>query len=77
MATIRARRSFIITASQASLRANPTPNSKIVAYLNNGVSGTLLACDGVSGFCKAGTGHVSGYLAVTDFWGTFPNEIIK
>lgn len=76
-ATIRARRTFIVTASQAVLRANPNADAGIVAYLDAGVSGALLSCASSSDFCKAASGHVSGYLARQDFWGAFTGEAFK
>ena len=76
-ATIRSRRGFMITAEQVALRADPSATANVVAYLDAGVTGTLIACDGISGFCKASTGHVSGYLALADFWGAFPGEVVK
>lgn len=76
-ATIRARRSFYVTAPQAVMRASPSPGSAVVAYLNQGVSGELLRCDAGGDFCKVSTGHESGYLARADFWGTFSGEAVK
>src|SRR5271165_5181751 len=76
-ATIRARRSFYVTTTQAVLRAGPNPGAGVVAYLNQGVSGALLRCDGGSDFCKVSTGHETGYLARAEFWGTFPGEAMK
>jgi SH3-like domain-containing protein len=76
-ATVRARRGFIISAGQADLRAGPDPGAGIVAYLQNGVTGTLISCDGSSDFCKASAGRVTGYLAREDFWGAFPGEVVK
>ncbi len=75
-ATIRSRRSFIVTSQQASLRASPNSGATVVAFLNFGVSGNLLRCPGASDWCKASTGHVTGYLAREDFWGAFPGEMI-
>ncbi len=75
-ATIRPRRSFIVTAAQTALRAAPQPNANVVAYLDFAVSGDLLSCDG-GNWCRVITGHESGYLAVTDIWGLFPGEILK
>jgi len=76
-ATIRAHRTFIVTANQAALRASADPGANVVAYLQNGVTGNLISCDGVSDFCKADAGRVTGYLAREDFWGVFPGEIVK
>ncbi len=75
-ATIRAHRSFIVTAQQASLRVSPDEGAAVVASLNFGVSGNLLRCDAGSDWCKANTGHVTGYLAREDFWGAFPDEVV-
>ncbi|HTQ70862.1 MAG TPA: SH3 domain-containing protein [Acidocella sp.] len=76
-ATIRARRSFYVTADQAALRNAPSPDSGITAYLKQGVSGALLRCDAGSDFCKVATEYETGYLARSDFWGTFPGETVK
>jgi SH3-like domain-containing protein len=76
LATIRARRTFYVTAAQADLRADPDAGAAIVAYLDNGVSGLLLACDG-GDWCKVAAGTTTGYLNRADFWGVFPGEIIK
>jgi SH3-like domain-containing protein len=76
-ATIRARRSFYVTATQAVLHTAPAQGAGVVAYLNQGVSGELLRCDAGSDFCKVSAGHETGYLARADFWGTFTNEPVK
>jgi SH3-like domain-containing protein len=77
MATVRARRSFIVTSQQADLLSSPESGAATVAILDFGVSGTLLSCDAASGWCKASTGHVTGYIAREDFWGAFPGEVVK
>jgi SH3-like domain-containing protein len=76
-ATVRARRSFYVTASQAVLHSAPAPGAGAVAYLNQGVSGKLLICAAGSDFCKVEAGSETGYLARTDFWGVFPGETVK
>jgi len=76
-ATIRPRRGFYITAPQAVLRSSPDDASGAVAYLDQGVSGDLLTCDSGVDYCKATTGHETGYLARADFWGVFPGETVK
>jgi SH3-like domain-containing protein len=76
-ATIRARRGFFITADQAALRRAPDEGAGVVAYLQSGVTGSLISCDGASAFCKAEAGHVSGFLARADFWGAFAGEAFK
>jgi SH3-like domain-containing protein len=76
-AELRARRAFIVTASQASLRSSPDEGAGIVAYLDQGVEGELLVCDSGSAFCRVSAAHESGYLARADFWGAFPGETVK
>jgi SH3-like domain-containing protein len=75
-ATIRAHRSFIVTSPQASLRASPDDGAAVVALLDFGVSGNLVSCAPASDWCRASTGHVSGYLAREDFWGAFAGEAV-
>lgn len=76
-ATIRARRGFYVTAPQAALRSSPSPNAGIIAYLKEGVSGSLQRCTVNGDFCKVATKYEKGYLARSDFWGAFPNEPVK
>jgi SH3-like domain-containing protein len=73
-ATLRARRSFYVTAPQAVLRSGPATGAGVTAYLNQGVSGELLRCDPGADFCKVSAGDHTGYLARTDFWGAFAGE---
>jgi len=77
MATIRARRGFFITVPKAPLLAAPDLTAQIVATLDSGVSGTLLACAPSSDFCRASAGNLTGYLARENFWGIFAGETIK
>ena len=77
-ATVRARRGFIVTAAKAPLRDAAGADTNIAAFLDAGVSGSLISCDAVSDFCKVTTGSgLSGYLARQDFWGAFPAEVVK
>jgi len=77
MATIRARRGFYVTAPKAPLLAAPTQTAAVVATLDSGVSGVLLACAAGSDYCKVSAGEITGYLAREDFWGVFEGEVIK
>ncbi len=76
-ATVRSRRGFIVTAAKAALRNAAAANAGIAAYLDAGVSGSLISCDGAGDFCKVSTGGLNGYLAREDFWGAFPSEVVK
>jgi SH3-like domain-containing protein len=75
-ATIRARRSFYVTAPRARLPTAPAPDSAAAAYLDEGVTGDLLRCDKGSTVCKAAAGHETGYIARADIWGLFANETV-
>jgi SH3-like domain-containing protein len=77
MATIRARRTFFITAPKAILHVSPADNSAPAAILDFGVSGLLLNCPAGSAFCKATAATETGFLRRQDFWGAFPGETIK
>jgi SH3-like domain-containing protein len=76
-ATIRARRDFYITLDQAALRNAPNAGAGVVAYLKQGVTGSLLRCDAGSDYCKVATKYETGYLARGDFWGAFAGEDVK
>ena len=76
-ATIRAHRGFYITSPRATLRAAPDAGSAAVAYLDQGVVGSLVSCHTNSDFCKASVKGISGYLAREDFWGAFAGEDFK
>ncbi|MDE8347923.1 MAG: SH3 domain-containing protein [Acidocella sp.] len=77
MATIRARRGFIVTTSKADLHAGKSAESGLVAVLDFGVSGVLLGCEPASDWCRAAVGSQTGYLNRADFWGAFANEAVK
>ncbi|WP_298216484.1 SH3 domain-containing protein [Acidocella sp.] len=76
-ATIRALRGFYVTVEKAALRSAPGPGAPIVAYLQEGVTGRLLRCPADGDYCKVSTKYETGYLARSDFWGTFPGEAVK
>jgi SH3-like domain-containing protein len=76
-ATVRARRTFVVTTTQATLRESADAQASPVAYLAQGVSGDLVSCAGGSDFCEVRAGQTSGYLAREDFWGSFPGEMVK
>ncbi len=75
-ATLRARRSFYITAPQAVMRSGPSDSASVAAYLNQGVSGELLRCDAGANYCKVSADKRTGYLARSDFWGAFTGETV-
>ncbi|MBU6448218.1 MAG: hypothetical protein KGQ26_01205 [Rhodospirillales bacterium] len=76
-ATIRAKRGFYVTSDEATLYDAPNSNAGVVAYLKNGVSGTLLRCGANSQYCKVATKYENGYLARSDIWGVFNGEAVK
>jgi SH3-like domain-containing protein len=77
MATIRARRTFFVTAPRAVLHVSPDPNSTPAAILDFGVSGELLNCPPGADICKVTAANETGFLSRQDFWGAFSGETVK
>jgi SH3-like domain-containing protein len=57
------------------LRAKPDAVAAPVAELEPGVIGKLLECDGA--WCRLEVKGYQGWLLRTEFWGVFPDEVVK
>jgi SH3-like domain-containing protein len=75
-ATLTGRRSFIITAGEATLRRDPKDTAAAVAILKAGVVGHLRSCQAGSNWCQVQAGDYRGYLKRNQFWGTLPDEVV-
>ena len=69
------KRFVIVTGEVRSLRRKPEPNAPEAARLEPGVIGQILECEGK--FCRIEAGGIKGWLARSEFWGTYPNEMVK
>ncbi len=75
-ATITGRRSFIVTAGDATLRHDPEDSAAPVAVLKQGVVGHLRSCQANSEWCQVQVDTYRGYLRRSQFWGTLPDEAV-
>lgn len=69
------KRYSIVTGEVRSLRRKPEQGSGDTARLEPGVIGQILECEGQ--FCRIEAGGMKGWLARSEFWGTYPNETVK
>jgi SH3-like domain-containing protein len=75
-ATLTGRRSFIVTAADATLRRDAQDSGTPVAILKPGVVGHIRACPASSEWCQVQVGDYRGYLKRSQFWGTLPGEVV-
>jgi SH3-like domain-containing protein len=75
-ATLTGRRSFIVTAADATLRRDAQENASAVAVLKPGVVGHLRVCAANSDWCQVQVGDYRGFLKRSQFWGTLPGEVV-
>lgn len=61
--------------SSMPLLARPSQSGDVVAKLEPGVLGSVLACDGK--WCNFSLDSVSGWIEQVDLWGVYPNERIE
>jgi SH3-like domain-containing protein len=69
------KRFAIVTGEVRGLRRKPEQGSGDAARLEPGVIGQILECQGQ--FCRIEAGGMKGWLARSEFWGTYPNETVK
>jgi len=69
------RRSVLITGETRILRADRSDDATTVAMAEPGVIGRLLECRGP--WCRAEIGGYKGWLRKTEFWGAYPDEVVK
>jgi SH3-like domain-containing protein len=74
-ATLTGRRSFIVTAADATLRRDAQDAAASVAILKPGVVGHIRACPANSDWCQVQVGDFRGYLKRGQFWGALPGEV--
>jgi SH3-like domain-containing protein len=70
-------RAIRIVGTAAPLRAQPQAESPVVAQLEGGVVGRLVACPENSTFCRVEAGGYSGWLPRAAFWGAYRGETVK
>jgi SH3-like domain-containing protein len=75
-ATLTGRRSFIVTAADATLRRDAQDGAAAVAVLKPGVVGHIRACQSSAEWCQVQVGDYRGFLKRGQFWGTLPGEAV-
>jgi SH3-like domain-containing protein len=72
-------RSVVIKGAQRTMRADASATAAPIAKLDPGVIAKLVECRDT--FCRIelpnGKDVVKGWLARTDIWGVYPNEVLK
>ena len=74
-ATLTGRRSFIVTAADATLRRDAQDTAAPVAILKPGVVGHIRGCQANSDWCQVQVGDYRGFLKRSQFWGALPGEV--
>ena len=70
-------RTFIITGKIRTLRKSESSKSNPVAKLEVNVVGKISKCKHISSWCIVSADGYKGWLRRVDFWGVYPQEVIK
>ena len=70
-------RTFIITGQIRTLRKSESSKSNPVAKLEVNVVGKISKCKHISSWCIVSADGYKGWLRRVDFWGVYPQEVIK
>ncbi|MBM3487960.1 MAG: hypothetical protein FJX67_15235 [Alphaproteobacteria bacterium] len=68
------KRAILVTGRQQPVRRQPAPNAAVVAEAEERAVGKLLRCTGP--WCRVEIGGVRGWLARSQFWGVYADEVI-
>ena len=81
--TLSERRTFIVKAQDAFIRADRRDNAAPVAQLKSGVIGRIRSCEDGSPWCQVqvtdqgnNKATFKGYIRRDQIWGLLPNEIV-
>jgi SH3-like domain-containing protein len=67
------RRTALVTGGERTLRHEPSESAPVVAKLQEGVIGRLVAC--AADWCEIQAGDYDGWLKRGQFWGVYPDEV--
>lgn len=70
------RRSIIVAGDPRDILASPDASSRVLARAEAGVIAHLVGCPDEGPFCRVRIGSREGWIARTDFWGTYPGEVV-
>jgi SH3-like domain-containing protein len=74
-AMLTGRRTVLVTAEEAVLRAEPSPAAAPVARAEQGVVARLHACR--PDWCEVEAEGVDGWIPKTEIWGVDPGEVVE
>lgn len=74
---LSSNRTFIVTGGLRTIRKEPDTKSLAVARVEANVVGKLRECPPEIGWCRVEIQGHRGWLRKVDFWGVYPNEVLK
>ncbi len=74
---VAAKRTFIVTGDTRAIRRKNDSKSAVVARIEAGVIGKLLACPDADGWCRVEAASFEGWLRRVEFWGVYKNEVME
>jgi len=69
------RRTLLVTGETRRLRSERGDDGATVAMVEPGLIGRLIECR--DAWCRAEIGGYKGWLRKTEFWGAYPDEVVK
>jgi SH3-like domain-containing protein len=69
------RRTLLVIGETRRLRAERSDSAQTVAIVEAGIIGRLLDCR--DSWCRAEIGGYKGWLKKSEFWGAYPDEVVK
>ena len=71
------QRTLIVTGETGTIRAKPGAQENAVARVEPGVIGRLRECPDGSAWCRIKIKGFDGWLPRDDFWGAYPDEVVR
>lgn len=72
---VTGRRMALVHGATRNLLQDGSPAAPTVARIENGATGKILSCK--VDWCRLEFGNVKGYLRKSEFWGAYPEELIR
>lgn len=71
------QRTLIVIGEASTIRAKPERGAEAVARVEPGVVGRLQECPNNADWCRILVKGFDGWLPRDDFWGAYPDEIVR
>lgn len=71
------QRTLIVVGEARTIRAKPEKSAEVVALVEPGVVGRLQECPNNADWCRIQVKGFNGWLARDDFWGVYPDEVVR